>query len=86
MKRKRIMTHYGKIKSYDTGKGAGMITPDKGGDALPFNKADLQQQAEVPKADQRYGYETRQIDGGKAHAINLQMEQGTSDSAAEQQS
>ncbi len=80
------MTHYGKIKSYDTGKGAGMITPDKGGDALPFNKADLQQQAEVPKADQRYGYETKQVDGGKPQAINLQMEQGTTDSAAEQQS
>jgi CspA family cold shock protein len=80
------MTHYGKIKSYDTGKGAGMITPDKGGDALPFNKSDLQQQAEVPKADQRYGYETKQVDGGKAHAINLQMEQSESDSAASQQS
>lgn len=74
------MAHYGKIKSYDTTKGAGMITPDKGGDALPFNKADLQQQAEVPRADQRYGYETKQGEGGKSHAINLQMEQGNSDS------
>jgi len=78
------MTHYGKIKSYDTGKGAGMITPEKDGDALPFNKSDLQQQAEVPKADQRYGYETRQIDGGNAQAINLQMEQGTGDSGSKQ--
>jgi len=74
------MAHYGKIKSYDTTKGAGMITPDKGGDALPFNKADLQQQAEVPRADQRYGYETKLGEGGKSHAINLQMEQGNSDS------
>ena len=80
------MTQYGKIHSYDTAKGAGMITPEKGGDALPFHKADLQQQAEVPKADQRYGYETKQVDGGKAHAINLQMEQSESDSAASQQS
>ena len=80
------MTHYGKIKSYDSAKGAGMITPDKGGDALAFNKSDLQQQAEVPKADQRYGYETRQVDGGKTHAINLQMEQGSGDSSAKQQS
>ena len=80
------MTHYGKIHSYDTAKGAGMITPEKGGDALPFNKADLQQQAEVPKADQRYGYETKQVDGGKAHAINLQMEQGDNDSGSKQQS
>jgi CspA family cold shock protein len=80
-----IMTHYGKIKSYDTGKGSGMITPDKGGDALPFNKSDLQQQAQEPRADQRYGYDTRQIDGGKAHATNLQMEQGAGDSGAKQQ-
>jgi cold shock protein len=74
------MTQYGKIHSYDTAKGAGMIKPEKGGDALPFQKADLQQQAEVPKADQRYGYDTKQDNGGKAHAINLQMEQGDSDS------
>lgn len=80
------MSHFGKIKSYDTDKGTGMITPDKGGDALPFAKADLQQQAEVPKTDQRYGYETKQVDGGTAHAINLQMEQGDSDSGSKQQS
>lgn len=80
------MTHYGKIKSYDSAKGAGMITPDKGGDALAFNKSDLQQQAQVPKADERYGYETKQVDGGKAHATNPQMEAGTQDSAAQQQS
>ena len=86
------MTHYGKIHSYDATKGAGMITPEKGGDALPFHKADLQQQAEVPMADQRYGYETKQGEGGKSHAINLQMEQGandsdsSSDSSSQQQS
>lgn len=40
----------------------------------------------MPKADQRYGYETKQVDGGKAHAINLQMQQGESDSTASQQS
>jgi CspA family cold shock protein len=80
------MTHYGKIHSYDAAKGAGMIKPEKGGDALPFHKADLQQQAEVPKADQRYGYETKQVDGGKSQAINLQMEQEDSDGGSKQQS
>jgi CspA family cold shock protein len=79
------MTHYGKIKSYDAGKGAGMITPDKGGDALPFNKSDLQQQAQEPRADQRFGYDTRQVDGGKPHATNLQMQQGDNVSSAAQQ-
>jgi CspA family cold shock protein len=80
------MTQYGKIKSYDTGKGSGTITPDKGGDVLSFSKSDLQQQAQEPRANQRYGYDTRQIDGGKVHAINLQMEQGESDNSAKQQS
>lgn len=80
------MTQYGKIHSYDTAKGAGMIKPEKGGDALPFAKADLQQQAEVPKADQRFGYETKQGEGGKSHAINLQMEQGTSSSGSDSSS
>ncbi len=80
------MTQYGKIKSYDSAKGAGTITPDKGGDALPFNKSDLQQQAQEPRADQRYGYDTRQVNGGTAHATNLQMEQGDGDSGSKQQS
>lgn len=80
------MTHYGKIHSYDAAKGAGMITPEKGGDALPFAKADLQQQAEVPKADERYGYETKQLDGGKSCATHLQMEQRDNDRGSQQQS
>jgi CspA family cold shock protein len=53
---------------------------------LSFSKSDLQQQAQEPRANQRYGYDTRQIDGGKVHAINLQMEQGESDNSAKQQS
>lgn len=80
------MTDYGKIKSYDTGTGAGMITPEKGGDALPFNKSDLQQQAQEPRADQRYGYETSQGAGGKPQATNLQMEQGDSGSSQQGES
>ncbi|MGI8944200.1 MAG: cold-shock protein [Qipengyuania sp.] len=79
------MAHKGKIKSYDAAKGSGMITPETGGDALAFNKSDLQQQAQEPKADQRYNYETKQVDGGKTHAVNLQQEQGQSDQASDQQ-
>ncbi|WP_041558676.1 cold-shock protein [Novosphingobium sp. PP1Y] len=70
------MSHFGKIKSYDPSKGAGMITPEKGGDALPFKKSDLQQQAQEPKVDQRYGYETSEISGGNKRAVNLQQQQG----------
>lgn len=69
------MTNYGKIKSYDAVKGTGSITPEKGGDALPFAKADLQQQAEVPKEDARYGYETQNGDGGKRSAVKLELQQ-----------
>lgn len=79
------MTHYGKIKSYDSAAGAGTIMPEKGGEAMHFAKADLQQQAEEPKVDQRYGYETSKGDGGKMKAVNLQQEQGQPDQAGQQQ-
>lgn len=72
------MTYYGKINSYDSGKGAGTISPEKGGAPLAFVKADLQQEAAEPKAGQRFGYETRQVGGGKPQAINLQHEQDQS--------
>jgi CspA family cold shock protein len=79
------MAHYGKIKSYDSGNGAGMITPEKGGEPLAFAKADLQQQGQTPKVDQRYGYETSQADDGKMRATNLQQEQGQNEQASQQQ-
>ena len=76
------MTHFGTIKSYDSNKGAGTISPEKGGDALPFRKKDLQQQAQEPEVDQRYGFETSEVDGGKKRAVNLQ--QGDGDRQKEQ--
>lgn len=79
------MTHFGKIKSYDTGKGTGTITPEAGGKPLAFAKADLQQEGEEPKVDQRFGYETAQMNGGEARAVNLQMQQGQREQAEKQQ-
>lgn len=79
------MTHYGKIKSYDSASGAGTIAPEKGGAMLDFAKADLQQEGQEPKVDQRYGYETSQADGGQTRAVNLQMEQGQAAKAEGQQ-
>jgi CspA family cold shock protein len=79
------MTNYGKIKSYDSSKGAGMIAPEKGGEPMAFAKADLQQQGQEPKVDERYGYETSKGDGGKMKAINLQMEQGQAEQTDQQQ-
>lgn len=78
------MTDYGKIKSYDSSKGRGSIMPEKGGEALDFVKADLQQQAAEPKAGQRFGYETRQVEGGAVQATNLQPDR-KHDQAKQQQ-
>lgn len=79
------MAHSGKIKSYNSAKGSGLITPAKGGDALPFNKSDLQQQAQEPREGEAYGYETRQVNGGKVHATSLQMEQGSGSQGQKEQ-
>lgn len=76
------MTNYGKIKNYDSSSGTGSITPEAGGDALRFKKADLQQEGEMPKVDQRFSYETSEVNGGKKSAVNLQHQQ--SDSQKEQ--
>ncbi|WP_265571030.1 cold-shock protein [Sphingomicrobium nitratireducens] len=73
------MTNYGKIASYDATKGTGTITPEKGGDALMFAKADLKQSDKEPRVDQRFGYETKTVDGGKRQAVNLQMSQPGND-------
>ena len=81
------MTNYGKIKSYDSSSGTGSITPEKGGDALRFKKADLQQEGQMPKVDQRFSYETSEVDGGRKCAVNLQQQQGETaqDQAGKQQ-
>lgn len=68
------MTHFGTIKTYDTDKGRGMIAPEKGGEPLAFVKADLQKEAAAPKAGERFGYETRKVEGGKAEATKLQLQ------------
>ncbi|NIJ61663.1 cold-shock protein [Qipengyuania flava] len=68
------MTHYGKIKSYDSSSGTGSITTEKGGDALRFKKADLRQEGQVPKVDERFSYDTSEVDGGKKSAVNLQQQ------------
>lgn len=73
------MTNYGTIKSYDSDKGSGMISPEKGRGALPFGKADLQQQAQVPEVHQRFGYDTAQSNDGERRAVNL-CQQGDGES------
>ena len=69
------MTHFGKIKFYDSVKGSGTISPEGGGDVLPFRKADLRQQSPEPRPEQRYGYETQSGDNGKQWAVRLELQQ-----------
>lgn len=85
------MALFGNISSYDSGKGVGVISPEKGGDDLAFKKGDLQQQALEPQPDQRFRYETVQLDGGRMRAVNLrqvhqgQVTQGKMDQGSDQQ-
>ena len=53
-------------------------------DALRFKKSDLQQEGQVPKVDQRFSYETSEVDGGKKHAVNLQHQQSDGQNQKEQ--
>lgn len=70
------MTMHGHIKSYDSTKGVGTITPEEGGEALAFVKAELREEGLEPKKGQRYSYEIKQLDGGKTCGVNLQMQRG----------
>ncbi|MCM8557993.1 cold-shock protein [Sphingomicrobium sediminis] len=65
------MTDIGKIHSYDCDKGIGMISPVKGGEALPFVKAELRDQLHDPKAEDRYSYETGTAENGDIRAVKL---------------
>ncbi|MBD2840887.1 cold-shock protein [Erythrobacter rubeus] len=69
------MAYSGTIKSYNAAKGAGTITPQKGDTALPFNKSDLQNQAQEPREGQPYSYETREVNGGNVHATSMHPKQ-----------
>ncbi|TIX49645.1 cold-shock protein [Alteraurantiacibacter aquimixticola] len=70
------MTYLGHIKSYDNSNGIGLISPDDGGDDLPFKRADLQEQERAPVTDQRFCYETSEVNGANRRAINLREPDG----------
>ncbi len=67
------MVLFGNITSYDSVKGVGVISPEKGGEDLAFKKGDLQQQARDPELEQRYRYETVHLDVGRMRAVNLRQ-------------
>ncbi len=69
------MTDFGTIKSYNSDKGTGTIVPEQGGDALPFRKADMQQEGQQPRQEHRYGYDVHTGDGGQRRAVNLRPQE-----------
>ena len=66
------MKHYGKIETFDQTAGTGFISPEKGGDALPFGKAAIPLKHQPPKTDQRFGYDLKRDESGVFRAVNLQ--------------
>ncbi|HKU26144.1 MAG TPA: hypothetical protein VJQ54_11790 [Candidatus Sulfotelmatobacter sp.] len=67
----RVMTQHGKVSDYNETTGTGFLTPEKGGGPLPFRWADLQDQAQLPKQNDRYGYDTQSDHDGEICAVNL---------------
>ncbi|MDE1468454.1 cold-shock protein [Aurantiacibacter sp. D1-12] len=65
------MTQFGKIQSYDSGLGEGWIIPNRGGDALPFGKADLRRESQQPLAGQAYSFTPSDDDGNGKRATDL---------------
>ena len=78
------MPQFGRISSYDIDRGSGTISPETGGAPLPFAKADLELGAQLPRFDQRYGYETSEVNGGNKRAIFLHPQPGEGDRQREQ--
>ena len=66
-----IMAKLGTIRFWNPERGTGTIDPDHGGDALPFKRADLQDGTEQPAPEQRYSYETYEVNGGGKRAVDL---------------
>lgn len=65
------MTQFGKIQSYDSGLGAGWIIPNRGGDPLPFSKADLRRESQQPQVNQAYSFTPAEAGGSGKRATDL---------------
>jgi CspA family cold shock protein len=65
------MPFFGRIIAYDSDGEIGTIAPEGGGTPLPFRKSDLETGMRAPRIDQRFGYETSEINGGGKRAVFL---------------
>ena len=67
------MKYFGTVKSFDTIKGLGEITPETGGDMLPFERTAFSWgNKDVPTVGQRLSYDVGTNDKRQPCALNLQ--------------
>lgn len=66
------MTIHGKVQTFNRTIGAGFISPEDGGPALPFRQIDVYRKAgEEVREQQRFSYEIGTDADGDKQAINL---------------
>jgi CspA family cold shock protein len=55
---------YGKVESFDTNKGTGLLTPETGGNGIAFERSGFSWENKTPPTvGQRLSYEVAQKDG-----------------------
>lgn len=63
---------YGKVESFDTNKGTGLLTPETGGKGIAFERSAFSWDNKTPPTvGQRLSYEVSETDGVSS-AIKLQ--------------
>ena len=67
------MPYCGTIRTFDEVKDTGTILPDTGGEPIPFRLCAIQSGGAVPLPNQRYSYETFQVNGGMTRAVDLRQ-------------
>ena len=67
------MIYYGKVETFDSETQQGTIQPNAGGQPLSFRRVDVQQQAEEPRCETYFGYETWTKDDGETVAVHLRQ-------------
>lgn len=69
------MTHLGTVMSYDRGRRAGMLRPDRSGEGIVFKFADQPELFRDPRPFERYSFGLlAAVDGGQPRAINLRRQ------------
>lgn len=67
------MKYFGTVKSFDTIKGHGEITPETGGDMLGFERSAISWEKDnIPTVGQRLSYDVGSNEQRQPCAVNLQ--------------